>query len=61
MPLEIKELHIKVAIDSGNHAEQSSTASSPVGGNNLPAMDINKIIASCVEEVLEILKDQQER
>ena len=61
MPIEIRELHIKAVIDSGRGKSDSpgqsglKTAEQGEGGN------IEQIIDLCVEKVLEILKDKQER
>ena len=62
MPIEIRELHIKAVIDSGGGNKSESpdqtglkTAAQGEGGN------IEQIIDLCVEKVLEILKDKQER
>jgi hypothetical protein len=52
MPVEIRELQITTTVqDNGNAA--SSPAASPVGNED--------IIAKCVEQVLEILKEKSER
>lgn len=53
MPIEIKELHIKVVLDE--------TANSPVqsSADDLDVKD--KIIEACVEQVMEILSKKEER
>jgi hypothetical protein len=53
MPVEIRELVIKVAVDE-------SAAGGGAGKNAQPEAAPD-IIRSCVEKVLEILKDQKER
>lgn len=58
MPIEIKELHIKVTVSTPPTAASSGSASvtpSEAGG------DVNTIVAECVEQVLEILKQKSER
>jgi hypothetical protein len=62
MPIEIRELHIKAVIDAGGGKKSDSpgqtglkTGEQGEGGN------IEQIIDLCVEKVLEILKDKQER
>jgi hypothetical protein len=62
MPIEIRELHIKAVIDTGGGKKSetpgqtgSKTAEPGVEGN------IEQIVDLCVEKVLEILKDKQER
>ncbi len=52
MPIEIKELHIKINVDENE--------SSPQRENSL-TNEKNKIIAACVEQVMEILSKKEER
>jgi len=55
MPIEIKELHIKTKLsdaDSGNNSG---------GGNENGGEPNAQLINSCVEKVLEILKDKADR
>ena len=54
MPIEIKELHIKINV------EEAANASN---GEKLSGDDIDKtaLIALCVEEVMEKLKQGEER
>ena len=57
MPLEIRELHIKAVVNEGSQASGSkSSGTGKSQGNNTEA-----IIAACVEKVLEILKEKNER
>jgi len=62
MPIEIRELYIKVAVSEGTETEggNSGPASSgdTEGGN---AMSNEQMIAACVEQIMEILKEKQER
>ncbi len=53
MPLEIKELHIKAVVDNG-----SGASSGPV---QVSEADIKAIVAECVHQVMEILKDKADR
>ena len=53
MPIEIKELHIRVAV--GEKKNSGSENLSPSGS------DQNQMIQTCVEKVLEILKSREER
>lgn len=57
MPLEIKELHIKATIAD---QQQTSDSSGQDSGSSAP-LDTTALIDACVEKVLEILKDKQER
>ncbi|WP_198315643.1 DUF5908 family protein [Chitinophaga tropicalis] len=56
MPVEIKELVIKVAVDETGGGKESAGRS---GAQQDAPPD--QIIRACVEKVLEILKDQRER
>jgi hypothetical protein len=55
MPLEIKELHIRVTV---NQPVQTTTA--PVV-NKEENTDKDAIVAQCVEEVLRIIETKNER
>jgi hypothetical protein len=59
MPIEIRELHIKVDIAEapGAGAGQPAGAPAPAGGG--AAQDA--IVAECVEQVLRILQNRKER
>ena len=55
MPIEIKELHIKAVVqDVAPKAETTATVTDP-------ANQFNEIVAACVEQVLNIIKEKQER
>lgn len=56
MPLEIRELHIKVTVSDD---EQLTETSSNTGFNSEEQQE--NLVRVCVEQVLEILKDQKER
>lgn len=60
MPVEIKELHIKVAV-SPPKSEQPAGAEpdkpSPCDEKN----DRQQIVSDCVEQILQILKEKSER
>jgi hypothetical protein len=56
MPVEIRELVIKVAVEEGGSAPATGGGSSQQDGGGQ-----DSIIRVCVEKVLEILKDQRER
>ncbi len=53
MPIEIKELHIKINVDEGKNKQQSTSASGK--------KDNSVLIAQCVEQVMEILEMKAER
>ncbi|WP_340112892.1 DUF5908 family protein [Maribellus mangrovi] len=54
MPIEIKELHIKINVSSEPEQRQSSGVGE---GDNSK----EKIIEACVEQVMEILSKKEER
>jgi hypothetical protein len=61
MPIEIKELHIRVTVNApstGGNASAPSAASPATGGG---AADKEALLAECVEQVLQILQDKRER
>jgi hypothetical protein len=57
MPIEIKELHIRVAVDA-RPAQQALAAQTSSGGNGAAK---DAIVAECVEQVLEIIQSKKER
>ena len=52
MPLEIRELNIKINVDEKGKSSTSEAA---------PKVDKESIIAACVEQVMEIISKSQER
>ena len=63
MPIEIKELHIKVTVNADQQAQQGgarSTSSGQQGASGSPP-DTGKIVDESVEQVLDILKKKKER
>ena len=57
MPVEIRELVIKATIEQNGDAG-SGAASTNAGSNSSPGEDM---IKTCVDKVLEILKEKNER
>lgn len=53
MPIEVKELYIKINVDEANNNTSASA--------NVSEAKSAAIIAACIEEVMERLKDQKER
>lgn len=60
MPIEIRELNIRVSVNQ-SPAEQDSKPSGGGGGSSGGGGDKDEIIAECVEQILEILKNKNER
>ena len=62
MPLEIKELHIKVAVDASPEQQRSEIQQTWAG--NISSKDFVKkdlIVAECVEQVMQIIRNKAER
>ena len=57
MPVEIRELVIKATVDPNNNST-GGTGGSTAGGNTTPGEEMIKL---CVDKVLEILKEKNER
>ena len=61
MPIEIKELHIKVTVtapQTGGQQAQQSAGQSP---GDTAAANKDAVVAECVEQVLQILQAKNER
>lgn len=58
MPIEIKELHIRVSVEAPSTGAPAG-APSPPGGSGADAREA--IVAECVEHVLQTLADRKER
>jgi hypothetical protein len=56
MPIEIKELHIKINVDKGSSSKDTESKN-----NNSKSDDKAKLVATCVEAVLDVLERQKER
>lgn len=56
MPIEIRELVIKANLEEAQPSLGTSTSNAPATGANNEAL-----VNLCVEKVLEILKEKQER
>jgi len=59
MPLEIRELIIKATIETDSGKSTSTNAAQSSGTNGTDPQEM--LINLCVEKVLEILKEKQER
>lgn len=56
MPLEIRELHIRVNVGGEAATPSSGAPASAAGGE-----DKDRILSECVEEVLRVLRERKER
>lgn len=61
MPVEIRELHIRVTVQSDAGKQQSAQKSQQGAGVPSGGADKDVLIAECVEQVLEILQSKKER
>jgi hypothetical protein len=57
MPLEIKELHIKVTVNQPSQGQQQAA---PATGGKADD-DKEALISQCVDEILEIIDNKKER
>ncbi len=62
MPIEIRELHIKMSVSSPQAGQASPGTTSPQrSSNESRSSDKEELVAACVEKVLEILQNKTER
>jgi len=64
MPIEIKELHIRVAVNTPGDGQTSSPSGGTTASGSSTALDAegkDALVAECVEQVLQILRDKGER
>jgi hypothetical protein len=59
MPIEIRELHIRVAVEAKPEPQQPS--GQPAAAGNGGAGDKDAIVAECVEQILRIMRSKRER
>ena len=59
MPVEIRELHVRVTVEEPKPAATGTNAAA--GGGNGAAADREAIIAECVEQVMAVLQNKLER
>jgi len=57
MPIEIKELNIRTFVNDNSQSD----AKGMQGGGKLPPDEKACIISACVEQVMQLLKDKEER
>ncbi|MCX6218593.1 DUF5908 family protein [Spirosoma sp.] len=60
MPIEIRELHIRVTVNAPAGGGSAPSPSAPPAGGGGSA-DKEALVAECVEQVLQILREKQER
>lgn len=64
MPIEIKELHIRVAVNTPGEGKGTGSAEGAINSGSVSALNTegkDALMAECAEQVLEILKNRTER
>lgn len=63
MPVEIRELHIKVAVNSpiAEPKSLSSTTHGSMGPFETDDSEHDRLVSECVEQVLHVLQNKNER
>jgi hypothetical protein len=61
MPIEIKELHIRVAVKVPQGGQASQEKKAPAAGSGITDGAKEAIVAECVEQVMQILQGKSER
>ena len=59
MPIEIREVTIKIIVEDNNSLAQGKGGISPAGLNNTSQQQM--LVNACVKKVLEIIKDRKYR
>lgn len=59
MPLEIRELHIKVTVNQPDAASGEGSSAPPAQQQEKPSTE--QLLANAVEQVMEILRKKEER
>ena len=60
MPIEIRELNIRINVNQNQQEEDASPRQNAAAGQGA-ALDKDELIAECIEKVMELLKNKQER
>jgi hypothetical protein len=61
MPIEIKELHIRVTVNAPQAGQPPAEKAGARGGSALADEERNAIVAECAEQVFQILQRKSER
>jgi len=61
MPIEIKELHIQVAVNAPPEGAARPAQQGPGAAGSSGGGDGGALVAECVEQVLQILRTKSER
>jgi hypothetical protein len=58
VPIEIKELHIRLEVSAAPGSLATSAGGAPTAA---PAAELEAVVAVCVEQVMQVLRDRRER
>lgn len=58
MPVEIRELHIRVTV---NQPQQTSQQSNATPDKTLPEQEKEALVSQCIDQVMDILNHKKER
>jgi hypothetical protein len=61
MPIEIKELHIRIAVNASPGGQPAGAPTVAAGGGAMGEDAKDALVAECVEQVLQILQNKTER
>ena len=61
MPIEIKELHIRMTVNANDNQSSAGRTATATQGSPSQATNNEALIAECVEQVLQILPQKLER
>jgi Family of unknown function (DUF5908) len=61
VPIEIKELHIKVTVNDTQSGSQKPIQANGAGSTGTSPFDKDTIVAECVEQVFLIMDNRRER
>ncbi len=61
MPIEIKELHIRLTVNAPAAAPPAANGERGQGNNRGEGTDQQAIVAECVEQVMQIIQEKQQR
>lgn len=61
MPIEIKELHIRLTVNAPDAAPPATNGDLGKGKNREAGTDRQSIVAECVEQVMQIIQEKQQR
>jgi hypothetical protein len=61
MPIEIKELHIRVSVNPPQNGTPGADVKSGAGNGSSSDEKRSALVAECVEQVMEVLQSKSER